>query len=140
MTTETSARPAAVAQQPPAEFPLRSHRQALLVIHGIGEQNPYETLDSFARGVFRFLQSLPPGNVALGPVLTALKDWTQMGMRITLNPGQGPDREGRIDIFEYYWAPQTEDKLSWKDTLKWLILTDLRPLRYFADNLQEMMN
>ena len=31
---------------------LRSARQAMLVIHGIGEQNPYETLDSFARGIF----------------------------------------------------------------------------------------
>lgn len=129
----------AVVNQPP-EFPLRSHRIAMLVIHGIGEQNPYETLDSFARGVFLFLRDTKHLNVALSSVRVALQDWTQVGMRITLNPGQGPEREGRIDLFEYYWAPETEDKLSWKDTLKWLVRTDLTPLRYFADNLQEMMN
>ena len=127
------------APEPPAAFPLRSHRTAMLVIHGIGEQNPYETLDAFARGVFGYLADKLRLNVALSPLLLALKDWTQVGMRITVSPGQGPGREGIVDLFEYYWAPQTEDKLSWKNTLKWLILTDLTPLRYFADNLQEMI-
>ena len=40
-------------------LPLRGKRQAMLVIHGIGEQNPYETLDSFARGVFTHLLHTP---------------------------------------------------------------------------------
>jgi hypothetical protein len=131
---------AAASNQPP-EFPLRSRNIAMLVIHGIGEQNPYETLDSFARGVFQFLLQKPGiHDVDLSSVRVALKDWTQVGMRITVNPGEGADLEGLVDIFEYYWAPQTEDKLNWKDTLNWLIRTDLTPLRYFADNLQEMMD
>ena len=124
----------------PSAFPLRSHRTAMLVIHGIGEQNPYETLDSFARGLFSYLRDRAHLNPALAPLTIALKDWTQAGIRITVNPGQGPALEGRLDLFEYYWAPDTEDKLSWKDTLKWLIQTDLTPIRYFADNLQEMMS
>ena len=37
------------------EFP--KGRTAFLVIHGIGEQNPFETLDSFARGVISHLKS-----------------------------------------------------------------------------------
>jgi len=126
------------ANQPPT-FPLRSRRSAVLVIHGIGEQNPYETLDSFARGIFYDLRDRQNQDLTLTPLTIALKDWTQAGIRLNLNPGQGPDREGRIDVFEYYWAPETEDKLSWKGTLTWLIRTDLTPLRYFADNLQEMM-
>lgn len=44
-----------LAQQP-CEYPLRDRRIAMLVIHGIGQQNPYETLDSFARRL-----SLPKG-------------------------------------------------------------------------------
>ena len=44
-----------------------------------------------------------------------------------------------VDVFEYYWAPETEDKLNAVDTLKWVLLTDFTPLRYFADNLQQMI-
>jgi hypothetical protein len=125
---------------PAPAFPLRSHRSAMLIIHGIGEQDPYETLDSFARGLFSYLRDRASLNPVLSPLTVALKDWTQAGVRITVNPGQGPALEGRLDLFEYYWAPDTEDKLRWKDTLNWLVQTDLTPLRYFADNLQEMMS
>jgi len=117
-----------------SRYCLRSDEIAILVIHGIGEQNPYETLDSFARGIFRFLKHTCQ-SVNLSSLRTSLKDWTQVGMQITVNHAEDPKRQGHVDIFEYYWAPETEDKLSWKDTLKWLVLTDLRPLRYFADNL-----
>lgn len=129
----------ATVEQAPT-YPFKSRKIAMLVIHGIGEQNPYETLDSFARGVFRHLNDALGLNITLESVRIALENWTQVGMRITVNPGKGSDVPGQIDIFEYYWAPATEDKLSWKDTLEWLIRTDLTPLRYFADNLQEMVN
>lgn len=125
--------------QQPCEYPLRDRRIAMLVIHGIGQQNPYETLDSFARGVFRYLKDSCPA-AKLSALRTSLKDWTQVGIRIAVNtPSHDPAQEGYVDLFEYYWAPETEDKLNWKDTLKWLVLTDLTPLRFFADNLQEMM-
>ena len=65
-----------------APFGLQAKRQALLIIHGIGEQNPYETLDSFARGVFRYLHDKEGMNAKLCPVEIAHKDWTQVGMRI----------------------------------------------------------
>jgi hypothetical protein len=130
---------APLANQPP-HYPLRSRRTAMLVIHGIGEQNPYETLDSFARGVFQYLRDRLHVNPSLTPLIVALKEWTEAGIRLELNLGLGTDPEGFIDVFEYYWAPETEDKLNWKDTLTWLIRTDLTPLRYFADNLQEMIS
>src|SRR5260370_18871695 len=123
------------------QFTLRNQKTAMLVVHGIGEQNPYETLDSFARGVLSFLrEKLGDEHVKLDSVKIALKDWTQVGMRLKVKSGLDYKTEGQVDIFEYYWAPDTEGKLSWKDTLNWLIRTDLTPLRYFADNLQQMMN
>jgi len=36
--------------------PLRAKRTAMLVMHGIGEHNPYETLDSVARNLARYLR------------------------------------------------------------------------------------
>jgi hypothetical protein len=35
---------------------LSHKRTAILVIHGIGQQNPYETLDQFARNLMRYLK------------------------------------------------------------------------------------
>ena len=145
---------AAPLNRPP--FGLRSARQAILVVHGIGEQNPYETLDSFARGVFGHMVGRG-FNAKLCPVAIAHKDWTQVGMRIGFfppgvtpppcPPPGSPDADGAaaiasedppqyIDLFEYYWAPQTEGKLSAIQTLKWVVKTDFEPLRHFADNLQ----
>ena len=122
-----------------AEFRLRSKKMAMLVIHGIGEQNPYETLDSFARGLLTCLRQKFHFKVDISPLEIALKDWTQVGMHLSVRNGEGEAHESFIDLFEFYWAPATEDKLSWKDTLTWLVRTDLTPLRYFADNLQQMM-
>ncbi len=53
------------------------------------------------------------------------------------NPSDQP--AAYVDLFEYYWAPETEDKLNAVDTLKWVLQTDFTPLKYFADNLQEMI-
>ncbi len=144
------------AIQPVPPFGLRSAKQALLIIHGIGEQNPYETLDSFARGVFRYLRDTQHLNAKLCPIEIAHKDWTQVGMRIGIFDAnrelpecpessahaaeKGEDEpDARVDLFEYYWAPLTEDKLSAAQTVKWVLFTDFTTLKYFADNLQEMI-
>jgi hypothetical protein len=119
---------------------LRSNQTALLIIHGIGEQNPYETLDSFGRGIFSFLGEKCRMDVKLQPKEIAHKDWTQVYMRIGVGPFAGEKPTGYVDVYEYYWAPFTEDKVNAIDTLKWLIRTDLTPLRYLGDNLQEMVN
>jgi len=146
---------APVMEVPPPE--LRSARQAMLVIHGIGEQNPYETLDSFARGIFTHLTRSRGLNAKLCPIEIAHADWTQVGMRIGIfppgipppcpekdaSPDAAPNPADKpaayVDLFEYYWAPETEDKLSAVETLKWVLKTDFTPLRCFADDLQIMM-
>jgi hypothetical protein len=142
------------AHQHAASLGLQAKRQALLIIHGIGEQNPYETLDSFARGVFHYLRDTKSMNAKLCPIEIAHKDWTQVGMRIgVFEKGRelpkcpddfasarlADEPAANVDIFEYYWAPLTEDKLSAVQTVKWVLFTDLTPLKYFADNLQEMI-
>lgn len=120
---------------------LRSPRTAILVIHGIGEQEPYEPLDAFARGLFSHFKQRCPG-VFLSPIQIGHKDWTQVGMRIefpestgSLNGTTGGKRF--IDLFEYYWAPATEGKRTAVETVKWVLKTDFTPLRYFVDDLQQ---
>lgn len=43
--------------------------------------------------------------------------------------------EAEIDIYEYYWAPQTEDKISYKATISWLIKTTLTPIKLLSQNV-----
>jgi hypothetical protein len=134
---------------------LLAKRTAMLIIHGIGEQNPYETLDRFARGVYTHVTTNRGANATLRPIQIAHKDWTQVGMRISTsndaaavpqgNPDPSPsllkvqEEEPYVDVFEYYWAPETEDKLSAVQTLKWTLQTSFSPIHHIADNLQEIM-
>src|SRR2546426_4481011 len=66
-------------------MPARSRpaRTAILVIHGIGEQNPYETLDSFARGLVQyFASSRPSAKVSLEPERINHGDWTEAAVHV----------------------------------------------------------
>jgi len=60
----------------------RSARQALPIIHGLGEQDPWEILDSFARGVFTHLTESRGLNAKHCPIEIPHADGTQVGMRI----------------------------------------------------------
>ena len=126
-----------------AAVKLRSSRTAIQVIHGVGEQAPYETLDSFTRGIFAYFQRRCGKDVSLSPIEVGHKDWTQVGMRIAFKNaeclgGAGEDGKAYIDVFEYYWAPATEGKYSAVQTVKWVLKTDFTPLRYFSDNLEQI--
>ena len=119
---------------------LAKARTAILVVHGIGEQNPYETLDQFGRNLMRYL-SFEGGinDLQIEAARYDHNDSTEARIRLKTQAfGPGPNTEGLIDIYEYYWAPQTEDKISYRETLAWLIKTTLTPIRLFNENLREM--
>src|SRR5512139_2046799 len=104
-------RPAGSAREGhmPKGFP--KGRTAFLVIHGIGEQSPYETLDSFGRGMDDYLRSLDP-SVTAEHRMASRQDpggssWTEHFVR--LRPAAGDDL---IDVHEFYWAYLSEEKIS----------------------------
>ncbi len=122
---------------------------AILVIHGIGQQRPYETLDQFTRGLSN---SLCDGSVpwTLEPRLEICKDplheqeeWVRASCVLTPPTGEPPphlisdpgETIGTISFFEYYWAPITQDKISYLGSLAFLIKAGLTPFKYLAANL-----
>jgi hypothetical protein len=117
----------------PAPQSRQTGRTAILVIHGIGEQNPYETVDQFARGFARHFQAYKP---KLEPERIRHDGWTEVAVHLDF--GDRPTSRGlkRLSLFEFYWAPYTEGKVSDRAVLWWLLRTALTPLRYLADNLQ----
>ena len=126
-------------------------RTAVLVLHGIGAQKPYETLDQFARGLLGFfrpqqpardvpiqsneLTSQPTQEIHLrqhkSNPNTNEKDWTQAFVRI--RTASRPD--DLIDVYEYYWAPVITDRVSALQSLVFLITAGLSPFQYLRDNL-----
>jgi hypothetical protein len=126
-------------QEPKTEFTnhlLKARRTAMLVIHGIGEQNPYETLDNFARHLTEFFKKECGFKPAIKPEKIEHDDWVEVCLHLT-TPDRGPKRgTGEIDLYEYYWAPCTEGKITYREVLRWLAITTLTPIRYLAVNLE----
>jgi hypothetical protein len=46
--------------QPSSDAARSPMHTAVLILHGIGAQKPYETLDQFSRGLLGFFRSTPP--------------------------------------------------------------------------------
>lgn len=122
---------------------LSKRNTAILVIHGIGEQKPYETLDQFSRNLMRYLAHEGGiDDLQISADRYDHNDSTEARVRLRTE-SHGPQsaipeggRSAVIDIYEYYWAPETEDKISYKDTLSWLIQTTLTPIRLLSENIQ----
>lgn len=120
---------------------LQRARTAVLVIHGIGEQNPYETLDQFARNLTRYLKYEGGiDDLTLSAQKIDHNDWVEAMIRLetkTHGPQTEEDNQSAvIDLYEYYWAPMTEDKINYKETLSWLIKTTLTPIRMLDQNVE----
>ncbi|GAB4173428.1 MAG: hypothetical protein Kow00100_15070 [Geothermobacteraceae bacterium] len=114
-----------------ARFP--TGRTAFVVIHGIGEQNPFETLDGFARGLLQLFDRQQVG-YKLSHRLRRHQEggWTESFLRVA------PKSRSKsfIDLHEVYWAYLTEGKISPSEMLAWLETTLANTRRYFAENVE----
>jgi hypothetical protein len=95
-------------------------RTAFFIIHGIGEQNPFETVDYSAQNFIKYFeeQNLP----VLVEHLVAKRRrangyiWTESFVRFT---SKDPEQDWLIDIHEYYWANQTSHQIGMSEILQW---------------------
>jgi hypothetical protein len=95
-------------------------RTAFLLIHGIGEQNPYETINDFAKNWLTYFESqnlqiklehqIAKRRLSTGAI------WTESFVRLSPSDTQ---QDWLIDIHEYYWAADTEKKISVPEILQW---------------------
>lgn len=100
-----------------------SENTAILVVHGIGNQLPFETIDSFGKGLIDgYCKGCEHTDIVIEHLL------------VPKSAGQGKDKwfdnvirlrkEGKdepyIDLYEYYWANYTQDKTDAGDISKWI--------------------
>lgn len=98
-------------------------RAALLVIHGIGEQKPYEALGAFGQGLaarFRIEAS------QLEHHLVWREGKAHSLVRLPL-PSAAARRE--LDLYEFYWAPLVQGRITIRQVLAWILRTSVTPLR-----------
>lgn len=113
-------------------------RTAILVIHGIGQQNPFETLNSFAQGLGNYLDD-QCATVTYRPERIRHQGWTEVALHLDLDKPVTKKGTQRLSLHEYYWAPHTQGKVTYRGVLAWLIRTALTPLRYLSNNLHMML-
>lgn len=97
-----------------------AQRTAILVVHGIGNQFPLETIDQFGRGVIKSLKERFSTALKVSHHVVSKDDgdgsfWMDNVLRLELD-----GNPNFIDLYEYYWAHYTEDKSSWSDINTWL--------------------
>ncbi len=129
---------------PPLAPPTRAEREAggeapgarkpvaVLICHGMGQQVKFETLDSVARALGR--QQLARGFGPVEPSVKFVRYDEQSGAaesgdtwlpRAELRLG-GPGAAGRdVHLYEAYWAPFTEGRVTALDTIDFLVRAGL---------------
>lgn len=104
---------------------------AILVVHGIGNQLPLETLDQFGRGLIgEYAMEDSIENFHIEHVVVEKKDndkvWFDNLVRVRKVKFKGANGEDDvfedhyIDLYEYYWANYTESKADFDDINDWL--------------------
>lgn len=92
----------------------RPRRVAVLVAHGMGQQIPYQTLDQVAEGLRR------DATETRKPLADTVRQGDQWLHRIRLGL-QGTRGEVRADVYEAYWAPLTEGRITIRDVIGFLV-------------------
>ena len=101
---------------------------AILVAHGMGQQIPFQTLDNVAEGLAR----LAPDRSAAArkPVARTIIVGEERLSRLELQVPVGADGDTRdVHIYEAYWAPITEGKVTLRDVVRFLLTAGLGGLR-----------
>jgi hypothetical protein len=105
-----------VAEHAPEEG---RRRVAILVVHGVGQQNRYDTLSNFAAGVMRVLKEQHPDAVRASRELIHLDGHDDSLIRLEA-PG------ATIDIIEYYYQHKLQRQVAPEDVVDWLTETARR--------------
>lgn len=119
-----------------------TERYAVVVMHGIGEQQRYSTLDGFVQGCTRAMRKLG-WTVGLSSHTTAHKGdrrhtHVHATVEVPANEKDGESQRFVAEFYEYYWASMTKGRIVWTRVVSWLRKSALAPLGQLSFNLAAM--
>jgi hypothetical protein len=103
---------------------------AILVTHGMGQQIPFQTLDDVAEGLRRIDPGRRSGARGPAPIARTVIHGDDRLSRLELTlqiDAQGTTRE--VHIYEAYWAPLTEGRVTLRDVVRFLVASGLDGIR-----------
>ncbi|MBW4671132.1 MAG: hypothetical protein KME60_27835 [Cyanomargarita calcarea GSE-NOS-MK-12-04C] len=108
-------------------------RTAFFIIHGVGEQNPFETVDFFARNLIQSFEA-QKSQFQLEHLIAKRRKasgyfWTESFVRLS---SINPEEDWIIDVHEYYWAAATEKKISVPEILQWAEQTLEGTIKFYS--------
>ena len=133
---------AKLAASPEAVDGTSREKRAVWVVHGMGQQIPFETLDSLANGILDVL----PNPTQIKPRLRTVKIADQILQRVELDvDGINKDAAGQplkryeLHLYETYWAPKTEGVAQLTDVVSFLWDGGLRGILNSVKSFQRAM-
>ena len=108
----------------PSDTPPQPERVAVFVAHGMGQQVPYETIEGVALAVSCGAEDA--GAVTSKPVIRYVRLGTNGGptepelVRVELGTTDKNKVKRDVHIYEAYWAPLTEGKVTARDVIEFL--------------------
>jgi len=91
---------------------------AILVCHGMGQQVRYETISSVAKAL---LSEARRNNAVVSPVEVTLAQANDDFLARAEVKWEKEGRKHEVHVYEAYWAPLTEGKVTYWDTIKFLL-------------------
>jgi hypothetical protein len=92
--------------------------RAVWIVHGMGQQIPFETLDGLTNGLLGAVQRA--GQLRAKPRLRTVKINDQTLQRVELDVKGASRRDYELHLYESYWAPKTEGVAKLKDVVSFL--------------------
>jgi hypothetical protein len=123
-------------------------RAALLLIHGMGEQVPWQEPDAVVQGLTRRYMSRPdpaPGAESKVDLRAVDLDYlvrrtsddpprTTPVIRLTIKGSRRRSRFDSIDVHQVYWADRPQGLVSWAAVAGWIITSALAPVLHWPHN------
>jgi len=100
--------------------------RAIWIVHGMGQQIQFETLDSLAQGVLSAVRLVPQSEPRMRTV--RIGDQTLQRVEIDVLGAENPDHKYELHLYEAYWAPMTEGVAKLTDVISFLVDGALRGL------------
>ena len=104
----------------------RPKRRAVWIVHGMGQQVPFETLDGLAEGIIRVAHPVP-GADGFAPRVRTVQIGDQTVQRVELDVFEQNSRV-ELHLYEAYWAPVTEGEVKLSDVISFLFSACFRGL------------
>ena len=118
--------PAAVAAPAP------HGKAAVFVVHGMGQQIQFQTLDDVAEGL-RAANVRRGGGPTPRPGVRAIAVGDERPQRIELTLTDGDRRTREVHVYEAYWAPITQGQVTLRDVMRFLFNAAIDGWRHSFD-------